>query len=82
MIESDSIANILDSIISRIETELEQKPSLHVNQSEFENVITSEKRNELSCDSVEEINCRICYDPSQELPIIYPCKCKVRENRV
>lgn len=80
--ESDSIANILDSIISRIEIELEQKSSLHIDQSDLEGVITSEKKNELSCDSVEDINCRICYDPNQELPIIYPCKCKVWENRV
>lgn len=78
--ESNSIANILDNIISRIEIELEQKSSLHIVQSELENV-TSERRNEL-CDSVEDINCRICYDPNQELPIIYPCKCKVRENTV
>lgn len=82
MIEkSNSVANILDGIISRIEIELEQKPSLHISQSEFEDVATLEKRNELSCDSMD-INCRICYDPNQELPIIYPCKCKVRENSV
>jgi len=83
MIEkSNSITDILDSIISKIETELEQK-SLHtyIHQSEFENV-TSEKRNRLSCDSMEDVNCRICYDPNQELPIMYPCKCKVREDRV
>lgn len=74
--ESNLVANILDSIISKIEIELEQKSSLHTNQSELEDVITLEKRNELSCDSVD-VNCRICYDPNQELPIIYPCKCKV-----
>lgn len=79
--ESNSIASILDSVISRTEIELEQRASLHINQSKFENVTTLEKRKELSCDSVD-INCRICYDPNQELPIIYPCKCKVRENSV
>jgi len=79
--ESNLVANILDNIISKIEIELEQKLSLHTNQSELEDVTTLEKRNELSCDSVD-INCRICYDPNQELPIIYPCKCKVRENSV
>lgn len=83
MIEkTNSIANILDSIISRVEIELEQKPSLHTSQSEPEDVTTSKKRNQLSCDSVEDINCRICYDPNQDLPIIYPCKCKVRENSI
>ncbi|KAG5305579.1 MARH3 ligase, partial [Acromyrmex insinuator] len=77
MIEkSNSITDLLDSIISKIETELEQKSlHTHIPQSEFEDVI-SEKRNRLSCDSMEDVNCRICYDPNQELPIMYPCKCK------
>lgn len=79
--KSNSITDILDSIISKIETELEQN-SLHVHQSGFEDVTISEKRNRLSCDSVEDVNCRICYDHNQELSIMYPCKCKVRENRV
>lgn len=69
--ESNLIANILDSIILKIEIEVEQKASLHINQSEFEDVTTLEKRKELSSGSMD-INCRICYDPNQELPIIYP----------
>lgn len=77
--ESNLVANILDTVILRTEIELEQRASLH--ESKFENVTTLENRKELSCDSVD-INCRICYDPNQELPIIYPCKCKVRENSV
>lgn len=82
MIEEDNlVANILDSVISRAEIELEQRVSLHINKLKSENIITLEKRKELSCDSMD-INCRICYDPNQELPIIYPCKCKVWENSV
>ncbi|XP_011640738.1 E3 ubiquitin-protein ligase MARCH3-like [Pogonomyrmex barbatus] len=75
MIEkNDSVANILNSIISKIEVELEQKSSLRASQSELEDVTKSEKK--LSRDSVEDINCRICYDPSSELSVIYPCRCK------
>lgn len=75
---SNSVANALDNIlnISKVETEFDEASS-YANQSEFEDDVTSSVRNKLSCDSVEDINCRICYDPNQELPIIYPCKCKV-----
>lgn len=74
------VTSILDSIISKIEIEVEleqETASLYTNQSELENPVTSNKRSKLSCNSIEDINCRICYDPNQELPVIYPCKCKV-----
>lgn len=79
--KSNSVTSILDSIISKIEIEIEleqETASLYTNQSEVENSVTSNKRSKLSLsDSMEDVNCRICYDPNQELPIIYPCKCKV-----
>ncbi|XP_072751340.1 E3 ubiquitin-protein ligase MARCHF3 [Anoplolepis gracilipes] len=78
--KSNSVTSILDSIISKIEIEIEleqETASLYTNQSEVENSVTSNKRSKLSLsDSMEDVNCRICYDPNQELPIIYPCKCK------
>lgn len=80
MIAKSSVTSILDSIISKIEIEIEleqETASLHTNQSELENSVTSNKRSKLSCNSIEDVNCRICYDPNQELPVIYPCKCKV-----
>lgn len=80
MIAKSSVTSILDSIISKIEIEVEleqETASLYTNQSELENSVTSNKRSKLSCNSMEDINCRICYDPNQELPVIYPCKCKV-----
>lgn len=75
---SDPVADTLDDIISKVETELDNA-SAYANQSDFEDAVTctSDVRNKFSCDSIEEINCRICYDPNQEFPIIYPCKCKV-----
>lgn len=82
--KSNSVTSILDSIISKIEIEieLEQETASYTSQSDLENAVTSNKRSKLSCDSMEDINCRICYDPNQELPVIYPCKCKVRENKI
>lgn len=80
MTAKSSVTSILDSIISKIEIEIEleqETASLYTNQSELENSVTSNKRSKLSCNSMEDINCRICYDPNQELSIIYPCKCKV-----
>jgi len=80
MTAKSSVTSILDSIISKIEIEVEleqETASLYTNQSELENSVTSNKRSKLSCNSMEDINCRICYDPNQELPVIYPCKCKV-----
>lgn len=80
MTAKSSVISILDSIISKIEIEVEleqETASLYTNQSELENSVTSNKRSKLSCNSMEDINCRICYDPNQELPVIYPCKCKV-----
>lgn len=80
MTAKSSVTSILDSIISKIEIEVEleqEAASLYTNQSELENPVTSNKRSKLSCNSMEDINCRICYDPNQELPVIYPCKCKV-----
>lgn len=80
MTAKSSVTSILDSIISKIEIEVEleqEAASLYTNQSELENPVTSNKRSKLSCNSMEDINCRICYDPNEELPVIYPCKCKV-----
>lgn len=78
--KSSSVANILDNIISKIEIELEEENISNANHSKFED--TSNLKNKLLHDSVgkEDINCRICYDFNQEFPIIYPCKCKVRNN--
>lgn len=80
--KSNSITSVLDNIISKIEIdmELEQETASYINQSDLEN--TSNKRSKLSHDSMEDINCRICYDLNQELPVIYPCKCKVRQNEI
>lgn len=82
--KSNSITSVLDNIISKIEIEmeLEQETASYINQSDLENTVTSSKRSKLSSDSMEDINCRICYDLNQELPIIYPCKCKVRQNEI
>lgn len=80
MTAKSSVTSILDSIISKIEIEIELEQeiaSLYTNQSELENSVTLNKRSKLSCNSMEDINCRICYDPNQELAVIYPCKCKV-----
>lgn len=84
MIAKSFIADTLNDIISKVEIELQQKnlPS-HTNQSEFQNITTSNQKNKLSPrDSTEDIKCRICYDPSQELPVVYPCRCKVCNNEV
>lgn len=81
---SSSIADILNDIISKIETEIEQEnlPS-YANHSKFQDVtVSDEKIKLLPRDSMEDVNCRICYDPSQELSVIYPCRCKVRNNKV
>lgn len=82
--ESSSVAEILEDIILKIEIELKQKNlSSYANHSEFQTVTASDKETRLlSSDSVEDINCRICYDPNQELPVVYPCRCKVRNNEV
>lgn len=79
---SGSVADILDGIISKVEVELEQNSaSLYVSQSRFQDVRILNKRSKLlPRNSVEDINCRICYDLNQELPVIYPCKCKVWES--
>lgn len=79
---SSSVADILDGIISKIETELEQEhlPSC-ANQSRFQNVTVSDKKL-LSRDSTEDINCRICYDPNQESPVVYSCRCKVGSIKI
>lgn len=76
---SNSVANVLDGIISKIEIELQQKNGqLNTRQSEPQDTAISSKRGKL-CDLTEErdLHCRICYDPNQEVPVIYPCKCKV-----
>ncbi|XP_014467833.1 PREDICTED: E3 ubiquitin-protein ligase MARCH3-like [Dinoponera quadriceps] len=73
---SSSIADILDGIISKIEVELEKNSPSRAGQSRFQDVAVSDMKRLLSTDSTEDANCRICYDPNQELPVVYPCRCK------
>jgi len=76
--KSNSTTNALDSIISKIEIELEQtRARLYACPSEHEDISVPNTRNKSSLDSLEDVNCRICYDPNPDMPVIYPCKCKV-----
>lgn len=76
--EKSSVESILEKIIAKIEVECSQEKKVTkctIKRKLDESFGTNKRRKLISHE--EEIYCRICYDTIQQLPIIYPCKCKV-----
>ncbi|CAK9817944.1 E3 ubiquitin-protein ligase MARCHF3 [Anthophora plagiata] len=73
IIEKSSVELILKEIVVKIASECSQKKRRTIKRK-LDTEYISNKRLKLTLDN--EIHCRICYDTSQQLPVIYPCKCK------
>ncbi|KAI4497456.1 hypothetical protein M0802_007467 [Mischocyttarus mexicanus] len=78
---NNSVANILERIIYEIEVETISNKNISrlSTKRKLEDIgilSRKNKRARYETDDVEDIHCRICYDSSQQFPIVYPCKCK------
>lgn len=82
--EKSSIESVLESVIAKVELKCSQEGSAakRAVKRKLDDSLGASKRRKLSLrESVdEEIHCRICYDATQQLPVLYPCKCKVGES--
>ncbi|XP_076397861.1 E3 ubiquitin-protein ligase MARCHF3 isoform X1 [Megachile rotundata] len=78
--ERNSVESVLDKIITEIEVGCseEKKVIKQTIKRKLDDILVINKRRKLTLQESlnEEIQCRICYDSNQQLPIIYPCKCK------
>ena len=73
--------SVLEKIIVKVEAESNQK-NTDINltvKRKYNSKHESNKRPKLNLHESpdEATHCRICYDSSHQLPITYPCKCKV-----
>lgn len=80
--QRSSVESVLEKIIAKVEAESNQKNTgikLTIKRKLNNSKHDSNKRAKLNLhDSLDEAtHCRICYDSSHQLPITYPCKCKV-----
>lgn len=79
--KSSSVESILEQIVSKIEAEFnrEEENDNRSIKRKLSVKYDSNKRPKLGLreSSDSEIHCRICYDSTHQLPIFYPCKCKV-----
>ena len=75
--EKSSVESVLEKILTKIELECREEKRVikHAIKRKIDDILVINKRRKLTLN--EEIQCRICYDSTQQLPIIYPCKCKV-----
>ncbi|XP_029050796.1 E3 ubiquitin-protein ligase MARCHF3-like isoform X1 [Osmia bicornis bicornis] len=74
--EKSSVESVLEKILTKIELECREEKRVikHAIKRKIDDILVINKRRKLTLN--EEIQCRICYDSTQQLPIIYPCKCK------
>ncbi|XP_076180435.1 E3 ubiquitin-protein ligase MARCHF3 [Ptiloglossa arizonensis] len=78
--KKSSVESVLEKIITKVEAKCNQEKKI-VKRSvkrKLDDILLTNKRRKLTVHetSNEDIHCRICYDTTQQLPIIYPCKCK------
>ena len=82
--EKSSVESVLEKVIAKVELRCSQEGSAakRTVKRKLDDSLGTSKRRKLSlCESVdEEILCRICYDATQQLPVLYLCKCKVGES--
>ncbi|XP_053989140.1 E3 ubiquitin-protein ligase MARCHF3-like [Hylaeus volcanicus] len=79
MNEKSSVESVLEKIIEKLQVGCDQEKEI-VKRSvkrKLDDILSTNKRRKLTArESFIDLHCRICYDTTQQLPVIYPCKCK------